>query len=117
MKGQDKVDASVLDALQDTIRARLAADPEDSYVARLNHKGLDAILKKVGEEASEVLLAAKNEDSVNLVHELADLWFHCAVLMAHAGIEPDQLYSELARRAGTSGLAEKAARGQSSNGA
>lgn len=117
MSKSEIADASVLDVLQATIRERLSADPEHSYVARLHRKGLDAVLKKVGEEASEVLLAAKNEDSVNLVHELADLWFHCAVLMAHAGIEPEQLYSELARRAGTSGLAEKAARGQSSNGA
>lgn len=117
MSKPELANAAVLDLLQETIRERLNADPEHSYVARLHSKGLDAVLKKVGEEASEVLLAAKNEDSTNLVHELADLWFHCAVLMAHAGIEPEQLYSELARRAGTSGLAEKAARGQSSNGA
>ena len=109
--------SSALDDLHATIRARLATgDAESSYVARLNGKGRDAILKKVGEEAAEVLIAAKNDDSVNLVHELADLWFHCAVLMAHAGVEPEQLYGELARRAGTSGIAEKAARGQSPSG-
>lgn len=111
-------DSTALDALAETIRARIASgDADSSYVARLHGKGRDAILKKVGEEAAEVLIAAKNDDSVNLLHELADLWFHCAVLMAHADITPEQLYGEIARRAGTSGIAEKASRGTSSNGA
>lgn len=111
-------DSAALDALAETIRARIASgDPDRSYVARLHGAGRDAILKKLGEEAAEVLIAAKNDDPVNLVHELADLWFHCAVLMAHAGIAPEQLYREIARRAGTSGIAEKASRGTSSNGA
>lgn len=108
--------SGALDALTDTIRQRLNADPSASYVAKLHNRGLDAILKKVGEEAAETLIAAKNGDEEELVHEIADLWFHTLVLMAHAGIAPEQIYAELARRAGTSGLAEKAARTADSNG-
>lgn len=114
----DMSDSRALDELAETIRDRLASGAaESSYVARLGSEGRDAILKKVGEEAAEVIIAGKNADSGNLVHELADLWFHCAVLMAHADIAPEQLYGEIARRAGTSGIAEKASRGTSSNGA
>ncbi len=104
-------------SLDDTLRelaaileARKQADPDHSYVARLYAKGLDAILKKVGEEAAETLLAAKNNDPEHLVRETADLWFHTLVMLAHQGLGPDAVLNELRRRLGTSGLTEKAAR-------
>lgn len=100
----------VLAQVYATLLARKGADPESSYVARLYRDGLDAILKKVGEEATETVLAAKGTDRVALVHELADLWFHSLVLMAQQGIALDEVSDELARRMGQSGLAEKAAR-------
>lgn len=102
--------ADVLRDLYATLEARKGADPETSYVASLYTKGLDTILKKIGEEAAETLIAAKNPDGKALVHEVADLWFHTLVLMAHRGLDLQQLTDELARRSGTSGLAEKAAR-------
>jgi phosphoribosyl-ATP pyrophosphohydrolase len=103
---------ATLSDLYATLLARRGADPAGSYVASLHAKGLDAILKKVGEEAAETLIAAKNGEREALVHELADLWFHTLVLMAHQDLPPQALADELARRAGTSGHAEKAARGR-----
>lgn len=104
-------------SLDDTLRelaaileARKQADPDRSYVARLYARGLDAILKKVGEEAAETLLAAKNDDPDHLVRETADLWFHTLVMLAHQGLGPDAVLNELRRRLGISGLTEKAAR-------
>jgi phosphoribosyl-ATP pyrophosphohydrolase len=102
--------ADVLKTLYATLEQRRGADPASSYVAGLYGKGLDAILKKVGEEAAETLIAAKNEDRAALVHELADLWFHTLVLMVQRDLPLDALTDELARRFGTSGHAEKAAR-------
>ncbi|MEC9363659.1 phosphoribosyl-ATP diphosphatase [Sinimarinibacterium flocculans] len=96
------------------LQDRRTADPGASYVASLYRKGPDAILKKVGEEAAETLIAAKNPDDEALVRELADLWFHTLVLMASRDIEPQRVTGELARRFGTSGHAEKAARPQTS---
>lgn len=93
-----------------TLLARKTADPDSSYVARLYRDGLDAILKKIGEEATETVLAAKGADRAALIHELADLWFHSLVLMAQQDIAPNEVTGELARRMGQSGLAEKAAR-------
>lgn len=100
----------ILRQLAATLEARKQADPDSSYVARLYAKGLDAILKKVGEEATETLLAAKNGDPKHLIHETADLWFHTLVMLAHQGLGPEAVLEELHRRFGTSGLAEKAAR-------
>lgn len=100
----------VLQALYATIESRKSADASSSYTASLYAKGVDAILKKVGEEAAETLIAAKNPDDQALVHELADLWFHTLVLMAQRDLPLGRLTDELARRAGTSGHAEKAAR-------
>ncbi|MBK8182662.1 MAG: phosphoribosyl-ATP diphosphatase [Candidatus Competibacteraceae bacterium] len=100
----------ILRELAATLEARKQADPDSSYIARLYAKGLDAILKKVGEEAAETLLAAKNGDPQHLIHETADLWFHTLVMLAHQGLGPDAVLSELQRRFGTSGLVEKAAR-------
>ncbi|HUR40423.1 MAG TPA: phosphoribosyl-ATP diphosphatase [Verrucomicrobiae bacterium] len=93
-----------------TLLERKRSPAESSYTARLFGDGLDAILKKVGEEAAETLIAAKNADRAALVHELADLWFHTLVLMAAKDIPLSELNEELARRRGRSGLEEKAAR-------
>jgi phosphoribosyl-ATP pyrophosphohydrolase len=92
------------------LEARKQADPDSSYVASLYHKGLDTILKKVGEEATETVIAAKGGDTQQLVYETADLWFHTLVLLAHQGVGPEQVLEELQRRFGSSGLEEKAAR-------
>ena len=100
----------ILRELAAILEARKQASPDSSYVARLYARGLDAILKKVGEEATETLLAAKNGDPEPLVHETADLWFHTLVMLAHQGLGPDAVLNELRRRFGVSGLAEKAAR-------
>jgi len=93
-----------------TLQERKQADPGSSYVASLYAKGLDHILKKVGEEATETVVAAKGSDRKALIHELADLWFHSLVLMAAKDITPAELSAELNRRGGQSGLAEKASR-------
>jgi phosphoribosyl-ATP pyrophosphohydrolase len=79
-------------------------------VAKLQHKGLDTILKKIGEEATETVIAAKSGDREQIIYETADLWFHCLVLLAREGIASDEILNELARRFGVSGLAEKASR-------
>ncbi len=101
---------NVLDSLYATLQERKKADPGSSYVAGLHAKGLDAILKKIGEESAEVLLAAKGSDKSALVHEIADLWFHSLVLMSAKDIAPAEVTAELARRQGRSGLDEKASR-------
>lgn len=100
----------VLRRLADTLEARRGAAPGSSYVAALYAKGLDAVLKKVGEEATETVIAAKGGDRVQLVRETADLWFHTLVLLAHEGLRPEDVLAELERREGVSGHAEKAAR-------
>lgn len=96
--------------LAEVLEQRKQADPDASYVAGLYDKGLDTILKKVGEEATETVIAAKGGDTRQLVHEVADLWFHTLVLLAHQGVGPEQVLAELERRFGLSGLEEKAAR-------
>ena len=100
----------ILDRLAETLEARKHADPQSSYVARLYAKGLDAILKKVAEEAAETIMAAKDGAREKMIYETADLWFHSLVLLAQQGIHPGEILNELARREGLSGLAEKAAR-------
>jgi len=100
----------ILQRLKQTLQARKQAAPDSSYVAKLFSKGEDAILKKVGEEATEVVLAAKGGDKAHLVHETADLWFHCMVLLAQHGLSADDVLNELARREGVSGIAEKNSR-------
>jgi phosphoribosyl-ATP pyrophosphohydrolase len=101
---------AILAELADVIDARKRGDPETSYVARLFNSGADAVLKKIGEEATETVLAAKDGVPERIVAETADLWFHCMILLAQHGLRPEQVLAELARRAGTSGLEEKAAR-------
>ena len=100
----------VLGRLADTLEARKRADPRTSYVAKLYQKGLDAILKKVAEEAAETIMAAKDGERDKVIYETADLWFHTLVLLAQQGIRPDEVLDELARREGMSGLVEKASR-------
>ena len=101
---------AILKRLADVIDTRRGADPDTSYVARLFAKGEDTILKKIGEEATETVLAAKDGARERIVAETADLWFHCMVMLAYYGLRPEDVLSELERRAGTSGLEEKAAR-------
>jgi phosphoribosyl-ATP pyrophosphohydrolase len=104
------VQQEVLQRLMQVIEQRRSADPSVSYVARLLGKGNDAILKKIGEEATEVVLAAKDGAPTHIVNETADLWFHCLVMLAHHNIGVDQVLAELSRREGLSGLDEKASR-------
>ncbi len=100
----------ILDRLAETLEARKGADPATSYVAKLYAKGLDSILKKVGEEAAETIIAAKGGEREQIIYETADLWFHTLVMLAQAGLHPRDVLNELARREGLSGIAEKAAR-------
>lgn len=102
--------SDVLEKLAEVLEARKQADPESSYVAGLYARGLDAILKKVGEEATETILAAKGNVREDLVYETADLWFHTLVMLAHQGLGPRDVLAELDRRFGLSGLEEKASR-------
>jgi len=101
---------AILKRLADVIDSRRGADPDTSYVARLFAKGEDTILKKIGEEATETVLAAKDGARERIVAEAADLWFHCMVMLAYYGLRPEDVLTELERRAGTSGMEEKAAR-------
>ncbi|WP_440996772.1 phosphoribosyl-ATP diphosphatase [Arhodomonas sp. SL1] len=100
----------ILQRLAEVLEARKGADPEGSYVAGLYARGEDRILKKVGEEATETVLAAKSGDRDHLVYETADLWFHTLVMLAHYGRGPADVLAELDRRFGLSGHDEKAAR-------
>lgn len=102
----------LLERLMATIEQRRTADPASSYVAKLFHKGQDSILKKIGEEATEAVLASKDGDKEHIVREVADLWFHSLVMLAWHDLGYEDVLAELARREGLSGLAEKAARPQ-----
>ena len=99
-----------LSRLADVIESRKGADPGQSYVAKLFAKAPDAILKKIGEEATETVMAAKDGVKERIVGETADLWFHCVVMLAHYDLRPEDVLAELERREGLSGLAEKASR-------
>jgi phosphoribosyl-ATP pyrophosphohydrolase len=101
---------TVLKQLADVIDSRKGGDPATSYVARLFARGEDAILKKIGEEATEAIMAAKDGVPERIVGETADLWFHCMVMLSHYGLRPESVLAELARRAGTSGIEERALR-------
>ncbi len=102
--------SDVLARVAATIESRKGADPAASYVAALFAKGDDAILKKIGEEATETVMAAKDGDKIRIAAEVADLWFHCLVLLARHGLGPADVLAELARREGMSGHTEKASR-------
>ena len=120
MSSQDSLARNAEDALArlaEVIESRKSAnggDPEKSYVARLLHKGPDAFLKKIGEEATEVVMAAKDADHGGdrnkIIYEVADLWFHSMIALAHYGLSPAEVVAELERREGTSGMEEKALR-------
>lgn len=105
---------SILQQLAEVLEQRKDAAPDSSYVASLYNKGLDAILKKIGEEATETVMAAKDskdsDDKGKLIYETADLWFHTLVLLAHEGLGPEDVLNELSRRFGVSGHDEKASR-------
>ena len=100
----------ILQQLAEILEQRKTAEADSSYVASLYQKGLDAILKKIGEEATETVMAAKDGDKEKLVYEIADLWFHTMVLLAQENLKPDDVLQELARRFGVSGIDEKASR-------
>ncbi len=102
--------SDTLDKLAEVLEARKGASPDSSYVAGLYAAGLEAVLAKVDEEAAEVVAAAGEDDSGALVHEVADLWFHCLVLLVARGLHPRDVIAELERRFGVSGLEEKAGR-------
>ena len=99
--------SDVLDRLSELLEQRKTADPASSYVAKLYAKGMDSILKKVGEEATETVLAAKGGNKDEIIYETADLWFHTLVMLAQVGLKPQDVLDELARREGLSGIAEK----------
>jgi phosphoribosyl-ATP pyrophosphohydrolase len=102
--------SDVLHQLAQILEQRKQESADKSYVASLYAKGLDSILKKIGEEATETVIAAKDGDKKQIVYETADLWFHCMVLLADQGLGPDDVLQELQRRFGLSGLEEKARR-------
>lgn len=104
--------SDTLNKLAEVLEQRKQADPNSSYVAKLYGKGLDAILKKIGEEATETVMAAKDGNREKIVYEIADLWFHSMILLAHQGLHPRDVAEELERRFGLSGLEEKASRGE-----
>ena len=104
--------SDVLTKLAKVLEARKESDPDSSYVAKLYSKGLDSILKKIGEEATETVMAAKDGNAEKIIYETADLWFHTMVLLAQQGLGPDDVLNELDRRFGLSGLEEKASRSE-----
>lgn len=100
----------ILDRLSVILEARKQGEPDSSYVAKLYSKGLDTILKKIGEESTELVMAAKDGNRTKILHETADLWFHCMVMLAQQGLGPDDVLMELEKRFGVSGIEEKASR-------
>ena len=102
----------ILARLMAVLESRKSADPDSSYVAGLYHKGLDTILKKIGEESAETIIAAKSGDKQQIVYETADLWFHCLIMLAQQDLDARLVLEELDKRFGVSGIEEKAARKQ-----
>jgi phosphoribosyl-ATP pyrophosphohydrolase len=100
----------ILNALDEILEQRKQADPDESYTAKLFNDGLDSILKKVGEEATETVIASKTGDNAEIIHEVADLWFHTLVMLKHHGLDSNDILKELEVRFGLSGLEEKANR-------
>jgi phosphoribosyl-ATP pyrophosphohydrolase len=103
----------ILNRLMEVLESRKQADAGSSYVASLYARGLDTMLKKIGEESAETIIAGKADDDEKLIYEMADLWFHSLVLLAHKGLSAEQVLQELERRFGLSGHDEKASRKQS----
>ena len=104
--------SDILEQLSKVLDERKTASADSSYVASLYHKGLDTILKKIGEEATETVIAAKDGDAEQIIYETADLWFHTLVMLKHLDLEPQAVLDELERRFDLSGLEEKANRGK-----
>ncbi len=104
------MDNDILAQLAATLEQRKQADPDSSYVASLYHKGQDTILKKVGEEATETVIASKGGKKDEIIYETADLWFHTLVMLSYHDLGPNDVLNELARRFGISGIEEKASR-------
>jgi phosphoribosyl-ATP pyrophosphohydrolase len=104
------IDAEILQRLSETLAQRKSAPPESSYVAKLYAKGIDAVCKKIAEEAAETIMAAKDGDLRHIVYEVTDLWFHSMILLAQFGLSADDVLAELHRREGISGIDEKASR-------
>jgi phosphoribosyl-ATP pyrophosphohydrolase len=105
----------ILERLADTIESRKGGDPDSSYIARLLAKGEDGVLKKIGEEATETVMACKDGERLHIVGEMADLWFHCLIALSHYGLRPSDVLMELRRREGISGIDEKASRQKDSH--
>jgi len=105
--------SDILDRLADVLESRKSGNADASYVSRLFSRGEDAILKKIGEEATEAVMAAKDGDKLRIVGETADLWFHCLIMLSHYGLRPSDVLMELRRREGISGIDEKASRAAS----
>lgn len=99
--------SDILDRLSELLEQRKSADPATSYVAKLYAKGMDSILKKIGEEATETIIAAKDNDKAQIIYETADLWFHTLIMLAKVDLKPQDVLDELARREGLSGITEK----------
>ena len=110
MADLEKASGDLLERLTQVLEARKQGNPEQSYVAKLHHKGQDAILKKIGEESCELVMASKDQDPSKVVAETADLWFHSLVLLGWHGLQASDVLAELDRRMGLSGLVEKANR-------
>ncbi len=110
MPNENDIMSDILSKLAEILEQRKHAEADSSYVASLYAKGLDAILKKIGEEATETVMAAKDGDAEKIIYETADLWFHTMVLLAQQGLKPEDVLNELDRRFGLSGLEEKASR-------
>jgi phosphoribosyl-ATP pyrophosphohydrolase len=110
MNSDDALAQGVLERLGQVVEARKQGDPETSYVARLFQKGENTILKKIGEEATEVVMACKDGQAPQIVGEMADLWFHCLLALSWHGLKPEDVLQELQKREGLSGLDEFAAR-------
>lgn len=113
---QKMTSSTILHRLAATIEARKQADAGSSYVAKLLQGGQDKILKKIAEESAETIMASKDGDSQHVVRETADLWFHCLVLLSYHGVSPEDVFQELERREGLSGITEKAARNTNKTG-
>lgn len=110
MADLEKASGDLLERLTQVLEERKKGDPEQSYVAKLHHKGQDAILKKIGEESCELVMASKDRDAAKVIAETADLWFHSLVLLGWHGLQASDVLAELDRRMGLSGLVEKANR-------
>lgn len=110
MADLEKASGDLLGRLTQVLEERKKGDPEQSYVAKLHHKGQDAILKKIGEESCELVMASKDQDAAKVIAETADLWFHSLVLLGWHGLQASDVLAELDRRMGLSGLVEKANR-------